>query len=340
MKRPTVYIATLGNSPQVVTLGLDILLPQYPFVEVCVIHTDDRPEDNLPQMKFSTMHETIQTLDGEFLNAKLVAMTEGEKKWEVDYLHPNGDYYRFNYRRILLQREEQEPGQLPQFIPIKDVETDQNAKVAFRTIYRIVRQYKEQGACIHFCVAGGRKSMSLFAMASAQMRFSQEDKLWHVVSQYEFMNTREMHDKSDTTRIIAIPFVSLSKINPVMGMLINSSDPYDMIEAQENYLDTVVLSRKGEFLQDINADERKILMGIAQGLNNQEIASRLNKSASTIANKLTEIYELYLDHRALTAPQAVPRQTQANKRAFLASEFGEYFRQQGEFLERLPEEGF
>ena len=51
MKRPYVYIATLGNAPQVVTLTLDQLLPQHPFVEVCVIHTDDTLDTSLPAMK-------------------------------------------------------------------------------------------------------------------------------------------------------------------------------------------------------------------------------------------------------------------------------------------------
>ena len=63
LKRPAVFIATLGNAPQVVTLALDHLLPTYNFVEVCVIHTDSTPGPQQPQMKFGTMHETVVALD-------------------------------------------------------------------------------------------------------------------------------------------------------------------------------------------------------------------------------------------------------------------------------------
>ena len=61
-ERPYVYIATLGNAPQVVTLALDQLLPQHRFVEVCVIHTDAAPTSNPPQIKFSKP-QNVPTLD-------------------------------------------------------------------------------------------------------------------------------------------------------------------------------------------------------------------------------------------------------------------------------------
>ncbi|MCB8944038.1 MAG: hypothetical protein H6658_09815 [Ardenticatenaceae bacterium] len=331
-KRPYVYIATLGNAPQVVTLALDILLPRYPFVEVCVIHTDDRATEKLPQMKFSTMHETVQQLDKEFLNRKPVAAPPGEQAWRADYKAHN-QYYQFTYRRVLIQREEQEPGQLATAVPVKDVETEANSQAAFRTIFRTVQRYKAQRAIIHFNLAGGRKSMSVFAMCAAQILFAPGDKLWHLVSQHEFMNTREMHDTSDSSRLVPIPHVSISTLNPVLGMLISSNDPYDIVQAQENYLQLMDLQRKEKFLRDLNADERQILVGVTQGLSNDEIGKRLKKrlAGKTVANKLTDIYDLYMVFMT-DGVTAVSRPSQDNMRAFLSGEFAAYFQQRGESL--------
>ena len=331
-QRPHVYIATLGNAPQVVTLALDILLPKYPFVEVCVIHTDDRATEKLPQMKFSTMHETVQQLDKEFLNRKPLAASLGEQAWRTDYL-ANERYYQFTYRRVLIQREVQEPGQLATAVPVKDVETEANSQAAFRTIFRTVQRYKEQRAIIHFNLAGGRKSMSVFAMCAAQILFAPGDKLWHLVSQNEFMNTREMHDTSDASRLVPIPHVSISTLNPVLGMLISSNDPYDIVQVQENYLHLMDLRRKENFLRELDFDERQILIGVAQGLSNDEIGNRLKKSLSgkTVANKLTTIYETYMVSLS-DIPTDVTRPNSENMRAFLAAEFGAYFQQRGEVL--------
>lgn len=331
-KRPYVYIATLGNAPQVVTLGLDSLLPKFPFVEICVIHTDDRPEETLPRMKFSTMHETVKKLDGEFLHLKALEAAPGEKAWRADY-DCRGRYYQFTYRRVLIQREEQEDGNLATVVPVKDVETEANAQAAFRTIFRTIQRYKEQRAIIHFNLAGGRKSMSVFAMCAAQIVFEPQDKLWHVVSQHEFMQTKEMHDSADMSRLVPIPHISMSALNPVLGMLISSNDPYDIVQAQENYLHLMDLQRKEKFLRQLDFDEYQILVGVTQGLSNDEIGTRLKKrlAGKTVANKLTAVYETYIVSLS-DIPTNVTRPTSENMRAFLAGEFGAYFQQKGEWL--------
>lgn len=331
-KRPFVYIATLGNAPQVVTIGLDQLLLTYPFVELCVIHTDDRPDVALPKMKFSTMYQTVQTLDAEFLNKKLIETSNGEQAWDVDY-KANDQYYRFRYRRVRIQREVQESGQLVQYEPIQDVETEVNSQAAFRTIFRTVKRYKEQRAIVHFNLSGGRKSMSVFAMSAAQLLFTAQDQLWHVVSQYEFMHSKAMHDSEDHSRLVPIPHVSVASINPVLGMLISSNDPYDIVQAQENYLQLIDLQRKEKFLRDLNVSERQILVGVTQGLSNEEIGKRLKKSLAgkTVANKLTDIYELYKVFM-MDGITAVSRPNHEHIRTFLATEFGAYFQQRGESL--------
>jgi CRISPR-associated protein (TIGR02584 family) len=333
MERPYVYIATLGNAPQVITLALDQLLPQHPFVEICVIHTDDAPDAALPRLKFGNMHQTVQRLDKEFRNPIPQEAPPGQRAWLVDY-QSGSHYYRFTYRRIRIQKEVQEPGQLIRHVPVKDVETEANAQAAFRTIFRTVQHYKGQRAIIHFNIAGGRKSMSVFAMAAAQVLFTPGDQLWHVVSKDEFQHSQAMHDAAAQSRLVPIPFVSISTINPVLGMLISSNDPYDIIRAQENYLQLIDLQRKEKFLRQLDFDEYQILVGVAQGLSNDEIGTRLKKrlAGKTVANKLTIIYETYMV--AITElPTDISRPSHENMRAFLAAEFGAYFQQKGERLD-------
>ena len=234
---------------------------------------------------------------------------------------------------MLIQREVQQPGDLPTYEPIQDVETEENSQAAFRTIFRVVKRYKEQRAIIHFNLAGGRKSMAVFVMSTAQMLFAPGDKLWHLMSGAAFMNSGAMHDDGQSSRLVPIPYVSVTSLHPALGMLIASNDPYDILQAQENYLHLMDLQRKEKFLRTLDFDEYQILVGVAQGLNNAEIGSRLKKSlaAQTVANKLTTVYETYLVAIS-EGVTAVSRPESDNMRAFLAAEFGAYFQQRNEKL--------
>ena len=333
LKRPAVFIATLGNAPQVVTLALDHLLPRHSFVEVCVIHTDNTPGPQQPRMRFDTMRETVQALDKEFLHPKPIDSFPHEKAWRVDYRMPNR-YYQFTYRRVIIHQMVQKPGELGTAVSVYDVESEENSRAAFRTIYQLVKRYKEQRAVIQFSIAGGRKSMSVFGMTAAQLLFTPGDKLWHLVSPYAFMDSRAMHDPENVTHLINIPFISVSTVNPVLGHLMSSSDPYDIVQAQENYLHLMDLSRKETFLRELDFDEYQILVGVAQGLGNEEIGRRLKKERAkkTVANKLTSIYEEYILSIS-NMPTDVSKLTRENMRAFLAAEFGAYFQQRGERLD-------
>ncbi|MCA9942352.1 MAG: hypothetical protein KC449_02675 [Anaerolineales bacterium] len=332
-ERPYVFVATLGNAAPVVTLALDELLKHHQFAEVCIIHTDDTPEPERAAKGLPTMHGTIKQLDREFRQASQPEEGNGEVKWAADY-DDGQRWHQLTYRRVLIRREEPQPGKLePLYTAVRDVETEANAKATFRTIYRILRKYKEQRAIIHLSIAGGRKSMSVFGMSSAQLLFWPEDKVWHVVSQDEFMQTRAMHDDSGQSVLVPIPVIRLSAASPVLGMLLTSSDPYDALAAQENFLYLSDRQRKEAFLKELDQDEREILVGVVQGLTNEEIGKRLTDrlGKSRVADKLTTVYETYMVSIA-DAPQDVTRPNNINMRTFLAAEFGAYFQQAGERL--------
>jgi len=205
LNRPLVFIATLGNQPQVITLALDQLLPDYPFDEICIIHTDDTPDPMRERRGQPTMHQAVNRLDAEFFLRQPVSAPPGERSWQAEYRQAPKQMV-LNYRRVCIQRPAAEDALSAR--PVRDVETPENSRAAFRTIYQVARQYKERRAIIHFSLAGGRKSMSVFGMAAAQLLFGPGDRLWHVVSKDEFVTTQSMHDANGQSLLVPIRFIT------------------------------------------------------------------------------------------------------------------------------------
>jgi hypothetical protein len=77
---------------------------------------------------------------------------------------------------------------------------------AFQSLYTLLRQHKQAGRKIHLSIAGGRKTMALFAMAAAQILLDAHDRLWHLTSPPELIATRALHaDDPDMVTLIPIP---------------------------------------------------------------------------------------------------------------------------------------
>lgn len=168
------------------------------------------------------MGAALQRLDAEFQDRHLLEQSGGSRTWHAVYPY---DFFRYDirYRRVEIVRADRKRA--------RDVETTENARAAFRTIYNLVREYKDRRMTIHFSVAGGRKSMSVFGMAAAQLLFDSGDRLWHLVSREEFTKTQEMHDSGDMSQLVPIRFLSLPSIAPLVGGLLTYNDPYDAIDA-------------------------------------------------------------------------------------------------------------
>lgn len=328
--RPHIFIAILGIQPQVITLTLDLLAKRrLKWDEICIIHTDET--FNPHAKKARTMHQAVKQLDKEFsLRKASPSPRPGEKLWPATYRY-DPFQHTFMYRRIRIQQQAaRQPGQPYQPQPVGDIETEESIRATFQTIYQTVREYKDQRAIIHFGLAGGRKSMAMFGMAAAQLLFEPGDALWHIVSEPTFEKTQKMHDDGHQTHLVPIPFISLTRIAPVLGQLIASSDPFDAIQAQDDFLQLIDLRRKEQFVRQLDYDEYQILIGITQGLANQDIGRRLDKplKKGTVANKLTTIYETYLTSLNVRREE-ISEPSKERIRTFLATEFAAYFQQRG-----------
>jgi len=229
----SVFVATLGAEPQVVTLALDALLTQGMDIHrVIVIHTlDDR----------EPIRSSLRRLHQEFI---------------VDQFY--GLPLRFDSHLLAGSSG-----------PLADVITPAEIEDAFQSLYTLLRQHKQAGRRIHLCLAGGRKTMALFAMAAAQILFDLNDGVWHLVSHPDLITSKQLHaDSQEHVVLIPVPIAYWKHLQP------------DDQSRVRHFVDTILTPSEREVVQLL----------IREGLSNAVLAARLGKSAKTIANQLTSTY--------------------------------------------------
>jgi len=230
----TVLIATLGAEPQVVTLALDALLAaQEPISRVIVVHT----AANRPPVEAS-----LRGLRSEFVD-------------------------RGYYNNLILF--------IPHTLadsagPLADVTTPAEIEAAFQSVYTLLRHYKHAGCRIHLCIAGGRKTMALFAMAAAQIWFDAADRVWHLVSTPDLIRQRRLHAASpDDVTLVPVPVAHWGRMSPD-----------DRVRARD-FIENVLTP----------AEREVATLLVREGLSNEALAWSLGKSPKTIANQLTSVYD-------------------------------------------------
>ncbi len=67
-------------------------------------------------------------------------------------------------------------------LPLQDVTTPDEVSAAFDWLYAETRACKLAGERVHLLISGGRRTLTVFGMAVAQMLFDDEDRLWHLAS--------------------------------------------------------------------------------------------------------------------------------------------------------------
>lgn len=240
-----VLVATLGSEPQVVTLALDLLLQAaVPIERVVVAHTlpDEEP-----------IRSSLERLHEEFL----VKQHYGAGMLFAPHLLAGASG------------------------PLKDVTTSTEIEDAFQSLYTLLRQHKQAGRTIHLSIAGGRKTMTLFAMAAAQIVLAGNDRVWHIVSSPRLVASKSMHAQgSDDAGLVAVPIAHWGRS-----------------EANDR-------SRAAEFIHHVlTPAEREVTeLLVREGLSNAALAKRLDKSIKTIANQLSSVYVKLADYYDLQEP--------------------------------------
>ncbi len=256
-------IATLGSEPQVVTACLDLLARQGERITaVHVLHTTS-PEPLLQR-----------------------ALAELEQAFHQP---PYAGTVALRLEALL-----DSAGQ-----PLADVATLPAAQAAFRQLYRLMRQHKQSGARLHVGLAGGRKTLAVFAMSAAQMLFDEDDRLWHLYSGGEFLASRRLHPlPGDDAHLIPIPVILWSQLSPALVHLAGRDDPFEAAEAiQHLQLAARVEAGRGFVLGSLTAAERRaVQLLVTEGLSDAEIGERLGLSPRTVEGQLRAAYRKAADH--------------------------------------------
>ena len=138
----SILIATLGAEPQVVTLTLDALLARGEVINLVeVVHTDASQ---------SPIFDALKALETVFIVEKFYGQA-------------------VRYQPISLRGA---GGALQDLTSAAEIET------AFHALYSLLRDHKRLHHRIHLCIAGGRKTTTVFAMAAARAVLDSEDHVW------------------------------------------------------------------------------------------------------------------------------------------------------------------
>jgi CRISPR-associated protein Csx14 len=286
--QPAALVATLGTQPEVVTIALDLLLDVGVAVEkVFVIHTAaSRPGDR--------MEDSLRTLRREFMG-------------RTHYSYRGGEPRRCELTWVQLEAE----GRL-----LDDVRSERDARAVLSTLFNIVRKLKMERYVVHLSIAGGRKSMSVYGMATAQLLFDSQDRLWHLFSSPTFEAQSLMHPQEPgDAQLVRIPVLPISTVFPGMVTLLTSRDPLTVLERQEALMIMEGQRNRREFLDGRLTDPERTLVETLmnaitrdnRSLSNSELARKLSLTPGMARNRLSDIYEKLGQHLGLPEGEQVDR---------------------------------
>lgn len=168
---PHLYLATIGQRPQAVTVAFDVLRERYTYARIGLLHTD--PER-------SGIAVPLRDLQAEIARAYPELPVDSHEIYDL-----GGN-------------------------PLLDIEDDSSAEAYFYGVLDALLAYKQQEYTIHLMVAGGRKAMSVYAVYAASLLLDEYDRVWTVLTPKEIMATNAYHvPVADRGRVqvAALPFL-------------------------------------------------------------------------------------------------------------------------------------
>lgn len=253
-------IATLGSKPQIISLALDCLAQQDDLPRrITVVHT--RADRPETAQALTRLREDFSQC---FPTAELHPLE----------LHRNG-------------------------LPLRDVTTPEEVSVAFELLYAATRACKLRGERVHLLISGGRRTLTVFGMAVAQMLFDDDDHLWHLASHPALEASGRLHaEEGEWARLIPIPVIPWGRLSPAFDSLRDVTDPFEAARRLERLrLREQWDAARIFLLTKVTAAERDVLGLLARdGLNQTEIAERLSLSPRTVEGHLRSVYRKAADH--------------------------------------------
>lgn len=250
----TTLIATLGGKPQLITLALDaLLLSGIQPQTVVVVHT---------------RHDRPETA---------AALTHLRAEFSTTYTNTP----------LKLLELKNATG------PLADVTAPIEVEVAFRSIYAEVRAAKLTDQNVHLLIAGGRRTLSVFGMAVAQMLFDDHDRLWHLASHPALEESGNLHAGPDEwARLIPIPVMTWGQLSPVFNLLRDVDDPFLAAERlQARQLRERLDDLRAFVLGSLSgAEQRVVELLVREGWSDVDLGQHLSLSPKTVEQHLRAAY--------------------------------------------------
>ena len=184
-------------------------------------------------------------------------------------------------------------------LPQQDVIRPEEVQSAFQALYAGVREAKLTNRRVHLQIAGGRRTLSVFGMAVAQMLFDDQDRLWHLASHPALEASGRLHAAQDEwVRLIPIPVIAWGRLSPAFDALRRVDDPLAAAEklSELRLREQWDASRIFVLTRLTPAELSAVELLSREGLGQTEIASRLGLSPRTVEQHLRSAYRKAADH--------------------------------------------
>jgi hypothetical protein len=182
-------------------------------------------------------------------------------------------------------------------------------------LYAEVRAAKLAERSVHMMIAGGRRTLTVFGMATAQLLFDENDYLWHLSSQPELEASGRLHAGPDEwARLIPIPVVLWGRLSPVFEQLSTVADPFEATEHLRQYRLREKWDAARTFvLGSLSGAEQRVVELLArEGLTDAEMAARLS-IISMAASRLLVISGSTTSRSMSLSACASPRACEPNR---------------------------
>ena len=258
--KPSKLIATLGSKPQLITLAVDCLKQSGENLdEIIVVHT------------WRDRAETLSALS-QLIND--FSTTDPQISLRFLELSNNG-------------------------IALNDITSPEEVDVAFRALYAEVRAIKLQDQAIHLLIAGGRRTLTVFGMAVAQMLFDDSDHLWHIASHPDLETSGRLHaDVNEWVKLIPIPVIPWGRLSPAFDILHTVEDPFNAAKQLSAFRlrEQWDLARIFILTKISPAELLVVELLVREDLSQNEIAEKLSLSQRTVEQHLRSAYRKAADH--------------------------------------------
>jgi len=193
---PDLFVATLGQRPEAITVALDILSSRYSFAAVVILHTEPRLSG------IAEAQDRLATV----LTADYPALPV---RWH-EIRGAGGS-------------------------PLLDIVNQDTANAYFQDVLGMLRNCRDEGYTIHLLVAGGRKAMSIYATLAAALVFGPRDRVWTVLSPEEVLNAGGFHippGMRDRVTLVDLPVLpprlrsaEAAALSDPLGLIARRRDP-------------------------------------------------------------------------------------------------------------------